>query len=619
MMNSISRSYDRLYNESRLYLEDAVFGEGIVALREMKKRFGKVRVVVRSSSILNGPYKLRSSSTTMTGWYFCSVVVVFAALMAVSIPGAALQTLSQRSDGVTVQGAVRSSDGKPVSEAVVRLEQNGVPGAVASKTNAMGGFTFSTLQPGHYLLSAEKSGARSRATEVNATSAGNQLTVDLVIEDLDGVHSDFNANSSSAIQAMTFADKPNFTVAGVTDWTAVGGHGSDSSLRTSDALANKTLTLKSDGVGDGTVRIAGNANEMSESEDKLRAGLANAPDSFEANHKLGAFYLYAGRYRESIPLLEIAYRIDRANLGNEYDLALAYEGGGDFTKARERVDALLAHQESGNLHRLAGELDEKLGDPLAAVHEYERAVRMDPSERNYFEWGSELLLHRAVWQAQEVFRKGTEAYPKSARMLTGLGTALFASARYDEAALRLCAASDLNPADSEPYIFMGKIQVAAPNPMACVEQKLSRFVQEQPGNSVANYLYAMALLKRQQQSADKQTLQQVEDLLTKAVTIDAKCGEAYLQLGILSASQRDFEKAIDYYTKAIEADPQLGDAHYRLGLIYDRMGEPVKAKQEFHMHDEIKRQQAEDIERQRREVKQFLIVQPGQTSHPPGH
>jgi tetratricopeptide (TPR) repeat protein len=144
-------------------------------------------------------------------------------------------------------------------------------------------------------------------------------------------------------------------------------------------------------------------------------------------------------------------------------------------------------------------------------------------------------------------------------------------------------------------------------------------VQEQPGNSIANYLYAMALLKRQQQSADKQTLQQVEDLLTKAVTIDAKCGDAYLQLGILSASQRDFEKAIDFYTKAIEADPQLGDAHYRLGVIYDRMGESAKAKQEFRLHDEIKRQQAEDIERQRREVKQFLIVQPGQTPHPPGH
>jgi tetratricopeptide (TPR) repeat protein len=204
-------------------------------------------------------------------------------------------------------------------------------------------------------------------------------------------------------------------------------------------------------------------------------------------------------------------------------------------------------------------------------------------------------------------------------MLAALGTALFASARYDEAALRLCDASDLNPADPEPYIFMGKIEMAAPNPLACVERKLARFVQLQPGSSVANYLYAMAIWKGQAQPADPLALQQVETLLTRAVTIDAKCGEAYLQLGILYYSQRNFEKAIGYYTKAIEVNPQLDEAHYRLGVAYDRIGEPAKAKQEFQLHDEIKKLQAAAIEQQRRDVKQFLVVVPGQPAYPLAH
>jgi tetratricopeptide (TPR) repeat protein len=198
-----------------------------------------------------------------------------------------------------------------------------------------------------------------------------------------------------------------------------------------------------------------------------------------------------------------------------------------------------------------------------------------------------------------------------------LGAALFAGARYDEAALRLCNASDLNPTDPEPYIFMGKIEIAAPNTLACVEQKLARFVQEQPENSFANYFYAMALLKRQQQSPNRQTVQEAERLLTKAVTIDAKCGDGYLQLGILSASERNLENAIDFYKKAVAANPQMGEAHYRLGVAYDRMGESAKAKQEFQIHDEVKKQQAEAIERQRREVKQFLVVLPDQSAHPP--
>ncbi len=411
-------------------------------------------------------------------------------------------------------------------------------------------------------------------------------------------------------QAMEFADKPDFTIAGVTDWTAVGGHGSDSTLRTSEDLARETLALKP----------PGEAKQAYESETRLRAALAGAPGNFAANHELGAFYLQAGRYRESIPLLQAAYQADPSNAGNEYDLAAALMGAGDFSGAREHAQKLLSHQDSADLHRLLGELDEKVSDPLAAVHEDEQAVRLDPSEQNYFAWGSELLLHRAVWQAAEVFRQGTKAYPKSARMLTALGTAQFAGALYEDAAASLCAASDLNPVDPQPYLFLGRIEMAAPTPLGCVAPRLARLVREQPQNSLANYLYAMAILKGLQQTSDqaaREARQQAETLLTRAVTIDPKCADAYLQLGILSFSQHQTEKAIAYYTRAIEAQPQLGEAHYRLGVAYDRIGAPEKARQEFQLHDEIEKQQAATVERQRREVKQFLVVLEGQPGYHP--
>jgi tetratricopeptide (TPR) repeat protein len=264
-----------------------------------------------------------------------------------------------------------------------------------------------------------------------------------------------------------------------------------------------------------------------------------------------------------------------------------------------------------------GERDEKAGDPLAAVREDEQAVRLDPSEQNYFAWGSELLLHRAVWQAAQVFEKGSKAYPHSARMLTALGAALFAAALYDQAAASLCAASDLNPSDPEPYSFMGRIEMASPKPLACIEPRLARFAEAHPENSLGNYFYAMALWKRQEQLIDDQpvdpkALQQVETLLTKAVTIDPKCGDAHLQLGVLYFSQHQSEKAIESYRKAIQSDPQLGEAHYRLGVAYDRMGLPEKAAQEFKIHDEIEKLQAAAVEQQRREVKQFLVVLEGQ-------
>jgi Flp pilus assembly protein TadD len=136
-------------------------------------------------------------------------------------------------------------------------------------------------------------------------------------------------------------------------------------------------------------------------------------------------------------------------------------------------------------------------------------------------------------------------------------------------------------------------------------------VQRNPDNSLANYFYAMALWKQQEHSADKAAMAQVETLLTKAVSLDAKCSDGYLQLGILAASEQDYEKAIGLYGKAIDADPQSGDAHYRLGVAYDHVGEREKAVREFRLHDEIEKRQAAAVEQERRDVKQFVVVQAG--------
>jgi tetratricopeptide (TPR) repeat protein len=575
------------------------------------------RISTLPTDLGNGSHNLLASSTTGNCHRLLVALVVAAALYSASIPVAAQDAPAQHAAGVTIQGRVLNSAGVPVQNALVRLVREGVLASLETKTNAAGAFMFSAPGTGRYLLSAERSGLISRTIPLNISLPGEQKQIDVLLADAPVAHTDSGASSVPITQTMEFADTPNFTVAGVMDWTAAGGHGSDTSLRTSEALTRETLKLKANASRHDSAESTSSAGKADHSEDKLRAALAGAPASFEANRQLGDFYLHAGRYGEALPLLQTAYQIDPANRANEYQLALALRGKGSFSQAREHVEKLLEHGESADLHRVAGELDESTGDPLAAVHEYEQAVRMDESEENYFAWGSELLLHRAILQAQEVFQNGAKAYPKSVRMLTALGTALFAGAHYEEAAQRLCDASDLSPADLNPYIFMGRIEVVAPNPLPCVQQRLARFVDLQPGNSLANYYYAMAILKGYAQPLDQQVLQQVETLLNRALQIDAQCGEAYLQLGILKYSQRNFEKAIDDFNKAIAANPELVDAHYRLAVAYDRIGATAKAEQEFHLHDEMKKQQAAEVERQRRAVKQFLVG--GQPTYPAAH
>jgi tetratricopeptide (TPR) repeat protein len=303
--------------------------------------------------------------------------------------------------------------------------------------------------------------------------------------------------------------------------------------------------------------------------------------------------------------------------GVQYEMALAYRVRGDFAGAREQVRKALVIADNAEGHRLLGELNERLNDPLEAVREYERAARMDPSEQNYFEWGTELLLHKAAEPAAEVFKRGSTAHPKSARMLTGLGAALYSGGSWEEATGRLCDASDLQPADPAPYLFLGKIEMTSPTPLPCSEQKLARFVQEQPGNALANYYYAVSVWKREKGSENPADWNQAEVLLEKAVTIDPKLDEAYLQLGILHFARGNFERAIRDYKSAIEINPDLGEAHRQLGLAYQRTGEKAKAQQEFRAYERAEKTEAADLERQRRELRQFLIILKDQPSANP--
>ena len=196
----------------------------------------------------------------------------------------------------------------------------------------------------------------------------------------------------------------------------------------------------------------------------------------------------------------------------------------------------------------------------------------------------------------------------SARMLTGLGAALYSNGSWDEAARRLCAASDLEPANTAPYLFLGKIEKATPAPLPCSEQKLARFVQQQPGNALANYYYAISIWKREKGSENPAAWKHAEALLEKAVTIDPQLDGAYLQLGMVHFARGEFEQAIRGYRNAIAINPNLGEAHRQLGLAYQRTGEKAKAQQEFLAYERAEKSEAADLERQRRELRQFVII-----------
>jgi tetratricopeptide (TPR) repeat protein len=256
-------------------------------------------------------------------------------------------------------------------------------------------------------------------------------------------------------------------------------------------------------------------------------------------------------------------------------------------------------------HHLLAEADEKTGNSLDAVREYQRAAELQPSESNLFDWGAELLMHRGFQPATEVFSKGHGLFPQSARMLSGLGVAWYARGSYDLAFQRLCEASDLKPDDPEPYLFLGKMQSVETAQPECVAERLARFARLQPDNALANYYYAVSLWKQRENQA------QMESLLVKTVRLDPQLGTGYLQLGIVYSARGDLSAAILAYQKAIEVDPGLEGAHYRLAQVYERRGEKLKAQKELDLYQQVSKKKEADVERERREIREFVYTLQG--------
>jgi tetratricopeptide (TPR) repeat protein len=545
-----------------------------MAFPSLEESFGVTREEFRQSAIL-------------VGFVAVAIFAIHAAAGAQSDedPNSAQQAV--------VYGYVRESTGKAVADTTIFLEpsnktQGGSEAAQTTHSDSQGAYRFVVPYAGSYTLRAEGNGyARASFGPVNLTQK-ERKTVDLTLEpsaDAPGRNApQSTSNGKPATQTQpAFFDEPQFTVAGVTQASNSGGHGSDTVLRTTEALAKATVSLSDDS----STKSQEAASAMSEAG--LRGAVERDPKNFDALRKLCEFLVSEGKSAEALDCLQRATRLN---------------------------------PEDGEVHHLLGTAEENSDKPLEAVREYQRAAELDPSEENIFDWGSDLLKHRALEPANVVLARGNRLFPKSVRMQIALGVSWYARGFYDRATQCLANASDLAPNDATPYLFMGKMLGAEINPSDEAVEKLARFAQLQPDRALANYYYALALLKQSAAAGnDHERSALVEPLLQKAVQLDPKLGDGYLQLGTLYARRADYARAIAAYQKAVTANPDLeqtiAEAHYRLSQMYIRTGDKTKAQEELQAHDQLTKKLKEDTELDRRTILEFVVsLQKGSSAAP---
>jgi tetratricopeptide (TPR) repeat protein len=438
-----------------------------------------------------------------------------------------------------VEGNVQDSQNSPVVAVLVSLEATDSGRTLTSTTNVQGHFRFEGVAPGNYALHAKFTGFQGCTEGPFLLHDHETKSCTLWLK----------KNQPSAIgsdaSGIAFSDEPSFTVAGVIDTTALGGHGSGPIVRNSNALSKETASLAREGGTSATAPASTLGHDASAQEATLRAALAR--------------------------------------------------------------------EDNSDLRSQLAEIEEAEGRPLEAVHDYQRAAEMQPTEAHLFAWGAELLLHHAPEPAIEVFTKGHRLYPQSSRMMLGLGAAWYAERAREQAEQLFLQACDVNPADPTPYLFLGRLQATEQVIPAAWAGKMKRFVSLQPENAVAHYLYAVALIK-QGEHPNNPTKAEAE--LNTAIKLDPHLGDAYLQLGILCAEREDFPAAIAALEKAVENTLQPVDAHYRLAQVYRRMGDSEKANREVAEYKKLSEQNDEQADRERHEIPQFVYTLRGQNSSP---
>ncbi len=346
--------------------------------------------------------------------------------------------------------------------------------------------------------------------------------------------------------------------------------------------------------------------------EQFRKAVTLAPQDYEANHNLGEFYIQSGKVPEALPLLEKAQAVDPTSYDNGYDLALAKLLTGKLAEARTLVQTILKQKNTGELHNLLGQIEEKDGKYVEAVNEFEAAAHLDPSEDNLFDWGGELMLHRTYEPAIAVFQQGTQRYPKSPRLMTGYGMALDLLGKYDEAVKALLAAADLDPSDPRCYLYLSKAYDSSPNQADEVIQRFRRYAEIEPNLALAQYYYAMSLWKGKRGQDTNLDLNAVEALLQKAIALDSNLPEAQVELGNFYADQKLYAKSVPFYKRALELNPNLPDAHFRLGQDYVHMGQKDQAQAEFDEYQKLRTAHLAEVEKEASEVQQFVYA--GKTS-----
>jgi tetratricopeptide (TPR) repeat protein len=326
--------------------------------------------------------------------------------------------------------------------------------------------------------------------------------------------------------------------------------------------------------------------------------------------RLAAILSGANLFKEAATdfLAASALAPERADL--LYDLGLAHFRSGQLGPALESAERAKNVQDSASLESLIGDIQEKLGKPLEAVHSYQAAVTLEPSEERYrLALALELLRHQTFDAALVVLNQAAVQFPNSIRVKILLGLTYYFVDRSADAIHALLEAATLDPQDETAARYLGEITLqdaATPDPAATAH--LCKFADEHPQNKTADAFCGGILLRLARDAGDDSRRDEVIRRLQHAALAGPKEPVVRCQLGKAFEWLEQWREARPEMEACVRLDPGSPDGHYQLSRIYRRLGLNTLADRQTNLQEAAARRQSEESVRRTESVTRFLVL-----------
>ena len=307
------------------------------------------------------------------------LLLAIALLAPFQVQGQTVQSpLHNPAGTASLQGLVRDSTGRPIAGAALHLQVKDGTQNISSRADASGSYRFSGLREGIYMLRAEMAGTPLPLSAPASLDRRRAKRLDLTLESAGNVRAQTSSSGTPGAGPPEFYDEPQFTVAGVTDGTNLGSDPAPDPCKTNHQPdPGRAHRRRSHRPG----ALQASSSPSDPAEAALRAQAGSEPGSFEANHRLGQWLVDHGKLRKRWSIWSglrgssrtptktttcwRSHTRTRVNTNRHAGNARA------LLASQEKDHQALAPRAQAEVHHLLGDIDEKSGDPLDAVQEYQ--------------------------------------------------------------------------------------------------------------------------------------------------------------------------------------------------------------------------------------------------------